>query len=166
MTRDTVRTIVLTGVLTLMVTIVITWLSFTTSGAERNSDPVQILASDIPFPVWIHLATVVPSVPLGAYVLWRRKGDAWHRRLGKLWAALMLTTAATGFFIHSIGDGLSFIHIFSAWTLAAIPYAVWQVRNGKIEAHRRTMRGVYIGLCTAGLFALLPGRATWGLLIA
>lgn len=166
MTKETLRTIILTGSLTILITIIITWLSISGSGAEQPQAPTRILPADVPLAIWIHLGTVVPAVPLGAYVLWRRKGDARHRLLGRIWVGLMLTTAVTGFFIHSIGEGLSFIHIFSVWTLGAIPYALWHVRQGNIEVHRRAMRGVYIGLCIAGLFALLPGRTIWGLLIA
>ncbi|MDF0752919.1 hypothetical protein NLU14_22090, partial [Marinobacter sp. 71-i] len=36
--------------------------------------------------ILVHLATVLPAIPLGLWVLLARKGDATHRMLGRIWA--------------------------------------------------------------------------------
>jgi uncharacterized membrane protein len=108
-------------------------------------------------PLIIHLATVLPALPLGAYVLVRRKGDSLHRMLGRIWVVLMLVTAISTFWLRTNGS-LSFIHIFSAMTLISIPMAIIAIRRGNLERHRRAMTGVYIGLVVAGAFAFMPGR--------
>ena len=118
-----------------------------------------------PLPVLvIHLATVIPAVPLGAYVLWSRKGDAMHKRLGRLWAAMMLITAIDSFWVRGMTGAIGPIHIFSAITLVSIPLAIYHIRTGNVEAHRRAMTYTYIGLLVAGLFAMVPGRLLGSLL--
>lgn len=114
-------------------------------------------------PITIHLATALPAAMLGPLILWRRKGDLPHRVLGRIWLALMLTTAIASAFIRApgsgvLGTGFSFIHIFTVWTLVVTPLAVMAARRGKIDAHRDAMKGLYAGLCVAGAFTLIPGR--------
>jgi uncharacterized membrane protein len=107
----------------------------------------------------LHLASVIPALPLGAYVLLRRKGDRVHRTLGKLWALLMLLAATSSFGLRGMnGGGLSVIHLLSLVVLIMIPRGVWLARRNQIEAHRRTMSLTYLGLAVAGLFTLVPGR--------
>jgi uncharacterized membrane protein len=108
--------------------------------------------------LYVHLFTVVPAVPLGAYVLWRPKGGAAHRMLGRVWAGMMMVTALSSFWLQSLTGGLSFIHLFSVLTLVSIPLGVWQARRGNMRAHMNAMRGVYAGLIAAGLMAAAPGR--------
>jgi uncharacterized membrane protein len=108
--------------------------------------------------LYVHLFTVVPAVPLGAWVLWRTKGDRVHRLLGRIWATMMMVGALSSFWLQSLSGGLSFIHLFSVLTLVSLPVGVWQARRGNIRAHRGAMRGVYFGLIAAGLLAVLPGR--------
>lgn len=106
----------------------------------------------------VHIVSALAALPLGGFVLWRRKGDAAHRRLGRIWAALMLVVAISSYWLRTLSGGFSFIHLLSVLTLIAIPLAVFNVRRGNIKAHVAGMRGLYIGLVVAGLFALMPGR--------
>lgn len=108
--------------------------------------------------VTMHLLTVIPALPLGAYVIFSKKGDALHRLLGKIWAALMLVTSVDSFWIREVTGHIGPIHIFSVVTLISLPMGIYAIRRGNIEGHRRAMRGTFIGLCAAGLFALMPGR--------
>ncbi|HZF94482.1 MAG TPA: DUF2306 domain-containing protein [Allosphingosinicella sp.] len=108
----------------------------------------------------IHLATVLPALPLGAWILVKRKGGAVHRLLGRVWGAMMVTTAISSFWLQENG-GLSFIHIFSVITLVSIPIGIFWIRRGDLERHRRAMTSTYIGLVVAGLFAFVPGRLLW-----
>lgn len=40
-------------------------------------------------PVIIHVAAVLPTIPLGGWLLLARKGTTLHKQLGKLWLVLM-----------------------------------------------------------------------------
>ncbi|HWI85293.1 MAG TPA: DUF2306 domain-containing protein [Sphingomonas sp.] len=106
----------------------------------------------------VHLATILPAIPLGALMLIRRKGDQTHRLLGRLWAALMMIAALASFGVHNLMGHLGPIHILSVITLIAIPRAIWDARKGRIAQHRRTMTIVYASLVTAGYFTLIPTR--------
>jgi uncharacterized membrane protein len=115
--------------------------------------------------IWVHLATVIPALPLGAWLLWRRrKGDAAHRIGGRVWVLLMIVTAIDSFWIRTITGGIGPTHLFSLVTLVQIPRAILFAKSGQIERHRRTMRGVYFGLIAAGFFAMAPGRTLWALI--
>lgn len=115
--------------------------------------------------VMLHLLTVLPALPLGAWLLYAPKGDAPHKLLGRIWGTLMLVTAIDSFWIRDLNGGIGPIHAFSVLTLISLPLAVYHIRKGNVEAHLRTMRGLYIGLCAAGLFALMPGRMLGNLLL-
>lgn len=106
----------------------------------------------------LHLATVIPAVPLGAYVLVRRKGDRVHRLLGRLWVGLMMTTALASFGLHYANGGFSWIHLLSILTLVSLPRSILMAARGNIRGHMRGMRAVYIGTVVAGAFAFVPGR--------
>lgn len=106
----------------------------------------------------VHLCAILPAIPLGAVMLWRRKGDRLHRLLGRVWAALMAVAAAASFGLHGITGHIGPIHILSAITLVALPRAIWQARQGRIAEHRRTMTILYASLIVAGYFTLLPTR--------
>jgi len=105
-----------------------------------------------------HLSTILPAIPLGAVMLWRRKGDRLHRLLGRIWAALMAVAAVASFGLHGVMGHLGPIHILSVITLVALPRAIWQARQGRIAEHRRTMTILYASLITAGYFTLIPTR--------
>ena len=113
--------------------------------------------------VVIHVATVLPAVTLGAWLLLARKGGASHKLLGKLWIMLMLTTATAAFFIRRDNE-FSWIHIFVPLTFIGS----WQVfstaRRGQIAAHRQSVLQMFFGaLMIPGLFAFTGDRllAIW-----
>jgi uncharacterized membrane protein len=110
--------------------------------------------------VWlaIHVGTVTPALPLGAYVLFGRKGDRRHRMLGRAWALLMVAGALSSFGLHGLIGHLSPIDLLSVITLVGILRGVLLAMRGDIARHRRTMLRVYTGLVLAGAFAFLPGR--------
>jgi uncharacterized membrane protein len=113
--------------------------------------------------VWLHLATVIPSIILGFYLLGAAKGTARHRLLGKIWCALMVITALAalmirGYFLPN-WHGLNVIHIFSVITLVSVPGIIIAARRHNVVAHQRAVFGLCTGgLFIAGLFAFMPGR--------
>lgn len=115
--------------------------------------------------VAVHLMSVLPAVPLGLYILLMRKGGARHRVLGRIWMALMASTAISAFFIRVLNQGsLSWIHIFIPVTLLAGWFAIAAARAGDIPRHRRRLVGMFLGaMVIPGLFAFSPGRvmAIW-----
>ena len=106
----------------------------------------------------IHLASVIPAIPLGGYILLNRKGDGRHRVLGRIWGVMMLAAALSSFALHGLTGRLSWIHILSIVVVIMIPRAVIQAMKHDIRGHRRTMTLTYLGLVVAGLFTFLPGR--------
>lgn len=125
--------------------------------------PVHPNATDIA--VIIHLATVLPAVPLGAWLMLAPKGTPRHKQLGKVWLALMVITALAAVFIRQINGGqFSFIHIFVPMTLHGAWKAISTARRGDIVAHKKGLVGFYLGALTIpGLFAFMPNRlmGTW-----
>lgn len=115
-------------------------------------------------PPWlaIHLICVIPAVPLGGYILLRRKGDATHKMLGRIWGLLMIGAALSSFGLTALrGGAFSPIHILSVLTLFAIPKAIWNIRHGNVAGHKGTMTRLYMALIIAGMFSFLPGRLMW-----
>jgi len=117
---------------------------------------------------YAHLTTVLPAALLGGALLAARKGTPRHRRFGKVYMALILITAVITLFMPAeVGPRMfghfGFIHAFSALALWSVPAALFAVQRGDIPAHRRTMRGLYLGgVLIAGGFALAPGRLLYG----
>ncbi len=140
---------------------VILWLLSSWAGVATTGDGL-IGGREIALPV--HLVCALIALPLGAFVLWRPKGTAAHKALGRTWAVLMLVTAISSYWLRTLSGGFSLIHLLSVLTLVSIPLGIYQVRRGNIRGHLRTMRGVYIGLVVAGIFAMAPERTLGELL--
>ena len=89
------------------------------------------------------------------------KGTLPHRTVGWIWVGLMVTVAASSFWIHQIRlvGPWSPIHLLSIFTLIVVPLAVWRARHHDIKGHRRIMIFTFAGaLVVALLFTVLPGR--------
>ena len=110
-------------------------------------------------PVWIHVASVVPAIPLGGYVLLSPKGTKRHKQLGKLWLLLMLSTATSAIFIKSGGD-YSPIHILIPVTFHAAWKTIATARKGDIAGHKKHLVITYVlALLVPGIIAFaVPGR--------
>lgn len=126
--------------------------------ARAVADGRALLAGRYDMWLALHLASVIPAIPIGAYVLLRRKGDRLHRVLGRTWVVLMVTAALSSFGLHGLTGGFSWIHILSIVVIVMIPRGIVQAVRRNIAGHRRTMTLTYLGLVGAGVFTLLPGR--------
>lgn len=115
-----------------------------------------------PLAVQIHVAAVLPAAFLGAYILAARgKGSPRHRLFGKVWLVLMVITAVSSFFIHSLNvwHGFSPLHLLSLLTLFGCVQAYRSARRGQIAMHKRIVASLYLGgIVVAGGFTLLPHR--------
>lgn len=110
-----------------------------------------------------HLLAALGALLLGPMALWARKGSRLHRMAGYLWVLLMLAAALSSLFIRNLGTpwlaGFGPIHGLTVFTLGGLALAIAAAWRRNISAHRRTMKGLYIGGClVAGGFTLLPGR--------
>ncbi|MBM6401053.1 DUF2306 domain-containing protein [Phycicoccus sonneratiae] len=107
-----------------------------------------------------HVVAALVSVSLGVVQLVRRKGDARHRLLGRVWVVLMLWTAFSSFWIRHLRDGaFSWLHILSLVTLVTVSLGVWRIRSGDVQGHRGNMVGSWLGSAIAMVFALaVPSR--------
>ena len=113
--------------------------------------------------VFCHLVTAFAALLIGAVVMLRRKGTGSHRAWGWAWVLAMGATTVASAFIRDYGmpniAGITPIHFFTAFVAVNLPRGIWFIRQGNVLAHRKTMRGMYIGGCiVAGVFTLLPGR--------
>lgn len=114
--------------------------------------------------MFTHLSTILPCVPIGAYVLLARKGTKQHRLIGKLYMGLMFFTALVSLFLPAaVGPNFlnhfGWIHLFSFLTLYTVPAAISSAKRGDIRRHKRQMLSLYFGaLLLAGAFTLAPGR--------
>ena len=119
--------------------------------------------------VFVHLLTALAALLLGGVVLARRKGSVSHKALGWVWVLMMGSTAVASAFIRDYQlpnlFGFTPLHGFTVLVASMLPRGIWHIRRGHVVAHRKTMRGLYIGACVlAGIFTLLPGRFLGNLL--
>lgn len=106
----------------------------------------------LPWPLWLHLATMIATLALTPAILWMQRGTRLHRQFGYAWVAALGLTAVDSFAVRTSGH-FSAIHILSAVTLAALPPLVISARRHQHQRHRRIVRGLVIGaLLTAGFF--------------
>ena len=119
--------------------------------------------------IYFHLLSAVGALLLGGIVLGRRKGTGSHRTLGWMWVTLMFCTTLASAFIRDYRlpnlYGYTPIHGFTLFVAMMLPLAIWHIRRGNVDGHRKAMKGMYLGGCVvAGLFTLLPGRFLGSLL--
>lgn len=107
-----------------------------------------------------HVVAALVSVLLGGVQLARRKGDARHRHLGRVWVVLMIWTAVSSFWIRHLRDGaFSWLHVLSLVTLVTVTLGVVNIRRGNVQGHRGNMIGSWLGSGFAMVFAMaLPDR--------
>jgi uncharacterized membrane protein len=128
-----------------------------------------------PLAVKVHLATVLPAIALGTWMMFvSRKSSSSHRVVGKTYLLLLSITATAGLFIRAPEDlaveigplRLGFIHLFIPLTAWGVYSAFASVRRGDIVRHQNAMRGLYYGgMIVAGLLAFVPPRLLWRVFI-
>jgi len=122
----------------------------------------------------IHLTAALAALATGPVALWARLGarqrPRLHRAAGITWVLLMLATALSALFIRDPHlpniAGFTPVHLLVPATLVSLALAFRHLAHGRIAAHAKTMRGLYLYACiVAGAFTLLPqrmlGRLLW-----
>lgn len=114
-----------------------------------------------------HVCAAAFALVIGAVQFAGPKGTTVHRVLGWSWVIAMAALAISSFWIHGIkqfGD-FSWIHGLSILVLFMLPAAVIAARRHRVNAHRKTMTGLFLGaLIITGLFTLVPGRLMYDVL--
>jgi uncharacterized membrane protein len=113
--------------------------------------------------VFVHLCAALAALVLGAAILLRAKGTPGHRALGWTWVLLMATATVSSAFIRGYRMpnvwGFTPIHLLTLLAAVMLPLGIWFIRRGRVQAHRKVMRGLYFGGCVvAGFFTLAPSR--------
>jgi uncharacterized membrane protein len=110
-----------------------------------------------------HMVGVAAALVVGLILLAGVKGRTMHRVLGWTWVVAMGLVAVSSLFIRMVNHGqLSWLHLFTGWTLIALPMGVAFARTHRVRLHARTMTGLFVGgLVVAGLFTVVPGRLMW-----
>jgi uncharacterized membrane protein len=118
-----------------------------------------------PLVLQLHILAALGTVALGGLIFSLRKGRTLHRAAGWIWVVLTAVTAVSSLFIVGLnGDLWSLIHLLSGWVLIVLPIGVLAARKHRVEFHRRTMTGIFVGgSLVAGAFTFLPGRLMWRL---
>jgi uncharacterized membrane protein len=114
--------------------------------------------------IQIHALLAFLALLLGAVQLFRKKGDAVHRALGRTWVGLMAMVALSSFFIWTIRLVWLFspIHLLSIFTLVMLWRGIKAARGGDINRHRKTMQITYFfALIITGLLTFIPGRTMY-----
>lgn len=102
------------------------------------------------FVVIIHAITASLSLLLGAFQLLRpKKGDRFHRMVGRTWVVSMYAVCASSFFIQGVNDGFSWLHGLSLFTTLTVSLGLYAAIKGNIAAHKANMIGSYFGAIAA-----------------
>jgi uncharacterized membrane protein len=107
--------------------------------------------------ILIHVLAAFGALAIGGITFFLKKGTLTHRLFGRVWVALMMTTAFVSFAIKSSGQ-FSWIHVLSVIAIAGVGISILAAVRGKIRTHQRGMTATYASLVIAGMFTLLPGR--------
>ncbi|MBP0438821.1 DUF2306 domain-containing protein [Tianweitania sediminis] len=116
---------------------------------------------DAPLATQLHVACAISAFLLGSVVVFKQKGGAVHRILGRIWVLLMLGVSVTSFFISDLEviGPFSPIHLLSVYTIFGLVMGVRAAKQRRLAVHRGFMVSTYVGaLIIAGAFTLMPGR--------
>ena len=137
------------------------------TGAEVTPETARFAAS--PFPFTLHIACAIPYCLLGALQFsagFRRRWPAWHRRAGRVLAALGVLAAASGVWMavsYDIpaamqGPLLLVVRVAVGLSMAAaIVHAVGAILRRDVAAHERWMIRAYALGQGAGTQVLVLG---------
>ena len=99
--------------------------------------------------VVIHVGTLLAAWLIGTWLLFvSRKGDKFHRAIGKLFLILITLTAAVAFFIPDPGShfhGLGPLHYTVPLALLFVGLAWAGARTHRLSLHRFGVFGLYFG---------------------
>jgi uncharacterized membrane protein len=137
-----------------------------TAARARPHAPDMALWARLTLPIRLHVMGALGALVVGAVLMTQRKGRLFHRTAGWMWVCLVSLVAGSSLFITSLNHGRwSILHLFTGWTLIALPLGVMWAKRHNVAQHRRFMMGLfYGGFAVNLLIAFIPGRTMWNLL--
>src|SRR5690606_41746240 len=96
----------------------------------------------------IFLTAVLPALPIGAYVLARKKGRPVHRATGWLRVSLMRVVGVSAILLQR--DGYSWIHLLALANLISICAGIVFIRKRKYVAHTACLVGADLWTAASG----------------
>jgi uncharacterized membrane protein len=121
----------------------------------------------------VHVGAASVALVLGLVLIARRKGDAWHVRLGRLYVAAMLLVAVPVLFVFDITGGPGVFHALAVVSLLTTTLG-WSAVRGQgrhragVAPHATFMAWSWVGVVTAGLAQLAnhrwPDESPWPVL--
>jgi uncharacterized membrane protein len=102
----------------------------------------------------VHVASAIVALVAGAWIVWRPKGTATHRRIGWLYAASMLTLNVTALMIYRLTGTFGPFHVAAIFSLATLIIGIvpaWRRRPVRtwLDQHYFWMTYSYLGLLAA-----------------
>ena len=102
----------------------------------------------------LHIALAIVALISGLFMVITRKGTAWHRRIGWVYAASMLGLNASALLIYRLFGTFGPFHaaaLVSLMTIIAglIPTVLHRPRHNWLEHHAYWMTWSYVGLLAA-----------------
>ena len=80
------------------------------------------------FYVSSHLFVSTLAIPLGVWILSRRKGDRLHKALGRTWAGIILLACLTSLGIRDDDGSFNAIHLLTLWTFVCLVIALSAIK--------------------------------------
>ena len=119
------------------------------------------------FYIAVHLTASLLAIPLGAWILFRKKGDKLHKASGKTFSGLILISCISSLAIRDSQGNFTYIHILTAWTMICMVVSLLAIKNKNIRIHRGFMIGSFVGLVSAGILAIaMPGRILYSFFVS
>lgn len=103
-----------------------------------------------------HFVLAIVALVLGARVLMRRKGTAWHKGQGRWFAGAMVALNVAGLFVHQDTPGYGPFHLLAIVSLGTLAGGIMMARTAgstraRVLNHAYFMCWAYAGLVTAGI---------------
>lgn len=106
----------------------------------------------------IHAIAASFVILFGPVNILRRRKDAQHKLLGRIYAAMMSFVCISGMFIYTDG-GFTIFHALAIVNFSCVTIGILAIRRRNVHLHRGMMIGSWLGTTIAGAFAvLIPGR--------
>ncbi|REJ05719.1 DUF2306 domain-containing protein [Microbacterium bovistercoris] len=107
----------------------------------------------------VHAIAASFVILIGPVQFLRRRKDARHRLLGRVFGIMMYFVCLSGMFIYSLDGGFTLFHFLAIFTFTTTTIGIIAIRHRNVHLHRGMMIGSWAGTVTAGAFAaLIPGR--------
>lgn len=109
----------------------------------------------------LHFGAALLALVLGPIIMLRKKGDKYHRWLGRIWAVCMLCITVSALVMYDMLGRPNLFHFFAIVSLATLIPGVWSIRKFKksrdprhLITHQYCMVWAFFGLAAAGIWQM------------